>query len=56
MKSNFKFRIRKPKHITPLQLALVIFLGVTGGYYIWKPLIVETHLSKEISTTKSVEN
>lgn len=40
-------RIRKPKNLTGFQLGMVIFLGVASGYYIWKPLIVESIQSLE---------
>lgn len=31
-------RIRKPKHITIPQLAVVTAVGIVGGIYIYKPL------------------
>lgn len=31
-------KIRKPKHITPLQFLVVTAVGVIGGVYIYKPL------------------
>lgn len=31
-------RIRKPKHVTIPQLAVVTAVGVIGGIYIYKPL------------------
>lgn len=34
-------RIRKPRGVTRGQLVLITILGVFGGVYIWKPLLVE---------------
>lgn len=42
MKNLPKFRIRKPKGLSGTQIGLILFLGVVGGYYIWKPLILES--------------
>lgn len=33
-----RMRIRKPKHITIPQLAVVTAVGIVGGIYIYKPL------------------
>lgn len=34
-----KIRVRRIAGLTGAQLGLGIFLGVTGGYYIWKPVL-----------------
>lgn len=33
-------RIRKPRGLTTGQIALVTILGVFGGVYVWKPLLL----------------
>lgn len=37
-----KFRIRKPRGTSGLQIGLLISIGILGGYYIWNPLILES--------------
>lgn len=32
--------IRTPKNITKGQLALVVILGVFGGFYVWRPIFL----------------
>lgn len=44
-------KIRKPKGVTGSQIGLAVFLGVVGGYYIWKPLIIE---SREALINKAI--
>lgn len=42
------FRIRKPRGLTTGQLVLVTVLGVFGGVYIWKPLLVQYYGPKNV--------
>lgn len=42
-------RIRKPRGVTRGQLALVTILGVFGGVYIWKPLLVEYFMKTKVA-------
>lgn len=42
MKEWPRIRIRKPKGVTGSQIGLALFLGIVGGYYIWRPLIIES--------------
>lgn len=46
-------RIRKPKGFTFIQLALVSALGVFGGAYIYKPLIIDYVDKKNGKVTKT---
>lgn len=41
-------RIRKPRGVTTGQLVLVTILGVFGGVYIWKPLIIEYFVKTKV--------
>lgn len=48
-------RIRRPRNITGVQIGFVTILGVLGGFYIWKPALVEEkeNLKIESSNTKT---
>lgn len=36
-------RIRKPRGLTTIQLMVTTVIGVIGGLYIYKPLLLENH-------------
>nr|CAI5841644.1 unnamed protein product [Callosobruchus analis] len=41
-----KIRIRRIGGLTGAEIALGVFCGVAGGYYIWKP-VFKTEASRE---------
>ncbi|CAH1968517.1 unnamed protein product [Acanthoscelides obtectus] len=45
------FRVRRIGGLSGAQIALGVFLGVVGGYYIWKPVFT-TEAPKEKSTVE----
>lgn len=55
MLSIVDMRIRKPRYLTTGQIALVTILGVFGGVYIWKPLILKYRFDNVTKPT-NVEN
>jgi len=48
------FRIRKPRNISVPQLMLVTVLGVAGGFYIYRPLIL--NYRKELTEQNKLHN
>lgn len=42
-------RIRKPRGITKGQVVLVSILGVYGGVYIWKPMLLEYFVKTKVA-------
>lgn len=47
---KFPIRIRKPKNLSGTEIGLILFLGCVSGYYIWKPLIVESITNQKNTT------
>lgn len=48
-------RIRKPRNISTIQLMVVSAVGILGGVYIYKPLVLQYKSDQSVKTKAAPE-